>query len=103
MYQSRLQRMYHSHTTSFRLDKLGPGRERTESLLPPMTSDAAMKHADFPIVSVMGQMRAIENTDTSMDSDLEAFSHYPADDSVAARAVQLAAFTKYLTQLFLSY
>lgn len=38
-----------------------------------------------------------------MDSDLEAFSHYPTGDSVAALAYQLAAVTKYLNQLFLSY
>ena len=39
----------------------------------------------------------------SMDSDLEAFSHNPTDDSVAALAFQLAALTNYLNQLFLSY
>ena len=38
-----------------------------------------------------------------MDSDLEAFSHYPADGSFAALAFQLAAFTKYLNEVFLSY
>ena len=31
----------------------------------------------------------------SMDSDLEAFSRYPAHGSVAALAFQLAALTKY--------
>ena len=31
----------------------------------------------------------------SMDSDLEAFSRYPARGSVAVLAFQLAAFTKY--------
>ena len=30
-----------------------------------------------------------------MDSDLEAFSRYPARGSVAVLAFQLAAFTKY--------
>ena len=39
----------------------------------------------------------------SMDSDLEAFSHNPADGSFAALAFQLAAFTKYLNEVFLSY
>ena len=38
-----------------------------------------------------------------LDSDLEAFSHYPADGSFAALAFQLAAFTKYLNEVFLSY
>ncbi|KAK9543388.1 hypothetical protein V6Z77_010224 [Aspergillus fumigatus] len=37
------------------------------------------------------------------DSDLEAFSHYPADGSVAALPGQTAAKTNYLNQRFLSY
>ena len=37
------------------------------------------------------------------DSDLEAFSHYPTDDSVAALPGQAAAKTNYLIQRFLSY
>ena len=39
----------------------------------------------------------------SMDSDLEAFSHYPTRGSFAVLAFQLAAFTKYLNEVFLSY
>ena len=39
----------------------------------------------------------------SMDSDLEAFSRYPTDDSFTALAFQLAVFTKYLIEVFLSY
>ena len=39
----------------------------------------------------------------SMDSDLEAFSRNPADGSFAVIAFQLAAFTKYLNEVFLSY
>lgn len=38
-----------------------------------------------------------------MDSDLEAFSHYPADGSFAALAGQPAANTNYLNEGFLSY
>jgi len=40
---------------------------------------------------------------SGMDSDLEAFSHYPADGSVAALPGQTAAKTNYLNQRFLSY
>ena len=40
---------------------------------------------------------------SSMDSDLEAFSHYPADGSFAALAFQPAANTNYLNEGFLSY
>ena len=40
---------------------------------------------------------------SSMDSDLEAFSHNPTDDSFAPLAFQPNAFTNYLNELFLSY
>jgi len=40
---------------------------------------------------------------SGMDSDLEAFSHYPTDVSFAALAFQLTAFTNYLIEQFLSY
>ena len=39
----------------------------------------------------------------SMDSDLEAFSHDPADGSFAALPFQATAFTNYLNKRFLSY
>ena len=39
----------------------------------------------------------------SMDSDLEAFSRNPTDGSFAVLTFQLAAFTKYLNEVFLSY
>ena len=39
----------------------------------------------------------------SMDSDLEAFCRNPADGSFAVLASQLATFTKYLNEVFLSY
>ena len=38
-----------------------------------------------------------------MDSDLDAFSHYPTDDSFAALFFQTTALTNYLEKLFLSY
>ena len=40
---------------------------------------------------------------SSMDSDLEAFSHNPTDGSFTALADQLTVFTNYLNQRFLSY
>ena len=39
----------------------------------------------------------------SMDSDLEALSHNPADDSFAALAFQQTEKPNYLNQGFLSY
>ena len=38
-----------------------------------------------------------------MDSDLEAFSRNPTDGRFAVLAFQLATFTKYLNEVFLSY
>lgn len=46
-----------------------------------------------------GQVSPLSGT----DSDLEAFSHNPADGSVAAMPCQTAAETNYLNQRFLSY
>lgn len=40
---------------------------------------------------------------SSMDSDLEAFSHNPADGSFAAVPDQTAAKTNYPNERFLSY
>ena len=40
---------------------------------------------------------------SSMDSDLEAFSHNPADGSFAAMPDQTAAKTNYPNDRFLSY
>ena len=40
---------------------------------------------------------------SSTDSDLEAFSHNPADGSIAPLPFQAGAYTKCLTQRFLSY
>jgi hypothetical protein len=40
---------------------------------------------------------------SGMDSDLEAFSHNPADGSVAALPGRTAAKTNYLKPRFLSY
>ena len=38
-----------------------------------------------------------------MDSNLEAFNRNPTEGSFEALAFQLAAFTKYLNEVFLSY
>ena len=40
---------------------------------------------------------------SSTDSGLEAFSHYPADDSFAPLPERTDANTNYLNQRFLSY
>ena len=38
-----------------------------------------------------------------MDSDLEAFSRNPTDDSFVVLAFQLATLTKYLNEVFFDY
>ena len=43
------------------------------------------------------------DTVASTDSDLDAFSRYPTDDSFTALASQPTVFTNYLEKLFLSY
>ena len=45
----------------------------------------------------------VESVASSMDSDLEAFSHNPTDGSFAPLAFQPTAITNYLNQRFLSY
>ena len=40
---------------------------------------------------------------SSMDSDLEAFSHNPADGSFAPLSFRIGAWTNYPNQRFLSY
>jgi hypothetical protein len=40
---------------------------------------------------------------SSMDSDLEAISHNPTDDSFTALPTQATVLTNYLNLLFLSY
>ena len=45
----------------------------------------------------------VQGVASSMDSDLEAFSHDPADGSFAALPFQATALTNYLNQRFLSY
>ena len=47
--------------------------------------------------------RGRENHRFSMGPRLEAFSCIPTDGSVAVLVLQLAAFTRYLNELFLSY
>ena len=45
----------------------------------------------------------VKSSLSSMDSDLEAFSHNPTDGSFAPLPFQARAFTNYLNQRFLSY
>ena len=71
-----------------------------------LTSEAAESQPD----GAQGQKaysrssaRAGASPRSGTDSDLEAFSHYPADGSFAALPGRTAAKTNYLNQRFLSY
>ena len=56
----------------------------------------------LPILTQVTSSRWVSSL-FSMDSDLEAFSHYPTHGSFAALPVQATALTNYVNQRFLSY
>ena len=92
MQLSRLQRIYrHRHLT---LGVVGSSHLSNGNQL--MKSDRVYF---FSRNSESGRQHCL----VSMDSDLEAFSRNPTDGSFAVLAFQLAAFTKYLNEVFLSY
>lgn len=62
-------------------------------------SDATRAPYSYPSILCEGKKSPL----SSMDSDLEAFSHNPADGSFAAMPDQTAAKTNYPNELFLSY
>ena len=61
------------------------------------------RHKDALFVSIYYCARQKKSPRSSMDSDLEAFSHNPTDGSFAAMPDQTAAKTNYPNELFLSY
>jgi hypothetical protein len=86
-----------SHT--FQIDFHGAARGRFH---PRGDSPPCVTRGQRPIcvlVHVRGRISPLSGT----DSDLEAFSHYPADGSFAALPGRAAAKTNYLNQRFLSY
>lgn len=60
-------------------------------------------HKGALFVSIYCCARQKKSSLSSMDSDLEAFSHNPTDGSFAAMPDQTAAKTNYPNELFLSY
>ena len=67
---------------------------------PTATSVEETGHETYGVRVTRGEFN---NVDLSMDSNLEAFSCYPADGSFAAMPFQATAFAKYLNEVFLSY
>ena len=69
--------------------------------------DNTRHNTGFMVIDRLSEEYGIDvstkNIVSSMDSDLEAFSHYPADGSVAALPGRTAAKTNYLNQRFLTY
>ena len=88
---SRLQKIYHFQSLKFRLAAKA------------LTLGAADTQQGRDLMLDMSQWKQIQHCLASMDSDLEAFSRNPTDGSFAVLAFQLAAFTKYLNEVFLSY
>lgn len=76
---------------------------------PPCSGDAGelSTHASGGARSVPTSSRVttgeVESAASSMDSDLEAFSHNPTHGSFASLAFQPNAMTNYVNQRFLSY
>lgn len=67
-----------------------------------MVSATALMHRLIRILLVTARHK-INHPLSSMDSDLEAFSHNPTDDSFAVVPAQAAAITNDLNERFLSY
>ena len=89
IHTSRLQKVYHFSLHKFQLQAF---------LFQNATRNSA-KAYQWSCANSNGQQHCIAST----DSDLEAFSRNPTDGSFATLAFQLATFTKYLNEVFLSY
>ena len=76
----------------------GPRYTRTVPGVPPSQKREKKRH--LFLLTPPGKAHIVAS---SMDSGLEAFSHNPADGSLAPSAFQPGANTKYLNQQFLSY
>lgn len=87
---SRLQRIYQPHCLKLLMSAHLYRQEQGDATQP-------------NVIIVMSQRGGGQHCLASMDSDLEAFSRNPTDDSFAALASQLTTFTKYLNEVFLSY
>ena len=87
--QGRLQKVYHCHLEKYLL---------TTIPLPKWK----MQHVNTYWLSAVNSNDG-QHCIASMDSELEAFSRNPTSGSFAAIAFQLATFTKYLNEMFLSY
>jgi hypothetical protein len=88
---SRLQKIYQPHC--LKLQK--PAH--------PVSAGAGNMQSKQNVMVVMSQGGGEQHCLASMDSDLEAFSRNPTDDSFVALTSQLTTFTKYLNEVFLSY
>jgi len=66
-------------------------------------SELDSKHVDRDIKADADVKEVADANLSGMDSDLEAFSHNPADGNFATLPDQTAAITNYLNPRFLSY
>ena len=88
---SRLQKIYQPHCP------------KLQKPAQPVSAGAGGMQMKRHVMVVMSQRGGGQHCLASMDSDLEAFSRNPTDDSFVALASQLTTFTKYLNEVFLSY
>lgn len=97
MLLSRLQMIYHIQHLDLQLVV------STDAMMHMANEEEPDEFGPKPILSALLIGCGEQHRLSSMDSDLEAFSHYPTDVSFAALAFQLTAFTNYLIEQFLSY
>ena len=98
-YLSRLQRIHLPN----RLELPFRAPEAATSAAPGEALDTCSRgRTGAPIISRV-TTGEVESAASSMDSDLEAFSHNPTHGSFAPLAFQPSAMTNYVNQRFLSY
>ena len=100
LYLSRLQRIYLSQYLKLYFSILSTNHTWGKAECVAILWCWIHKSVPIVILSTSGKVIIVYS---SMDSDLEAFSHNPTDGSFAALAIQLTAFTNYLNRRFLSY
>jgi len=100
LYLSRLQRIYLSQYLKLYFSILSTNHTWGKAECVAILWCWIHKSVPIVILSTSGKVIIVYS---SMDSDLEAFSHNPTDGSFAALAFQLTAFTNYLNRRFLSY
>ena len=92
-----------SHITKLQSASKDPSPFRQGPHYQPDMVQATTKNCSLILIHLKMNEGKKKSPLSSMDSDLEAFSHNPADGSFAAMPDQTAAKTNYPNERFLSY